>query len=356
VTGVSGRQHPVVRAVATELPAAVAQSAVRDLVLSMWPDLAASRYASVFDNAGIDQRRLAQPLDWYGGVHDTATRAALAVTHGETLAAGAARAALASAGVDPSAVDAVVVASTTVVRSPALDASLVADLGLRPDVRRVPIAGPASLGGVGGVALGADLVRSGMRNVLVVAVELNSLAFSFDAIDRDDIDPQDVVTLALFSDGAAAVVLADEGDGPAVVATRSEVVPDSHWVMGFDLGNDGLRWRLHRDVPKVAAAHAGDSMAAAAAAAGWELADLDHFLVHPGGLRVLAAVAEAAGVDSGRMSASYEVLRANGNLSGVTALAVLEHHLRTGPPGGRLLLTAMGPGFGFEHVLLDARG
>jgi alkylresorcinol/alkylpyrone synthase len=356
VTGVSGRQHPVVRAVATELSPSVPQSSVRDLALEVWPQLAASRYASVFDNAGIDRRRLAQPLEWYRTPHDIATRAALAVTHGEALADAAARSALAAAGAEPGDVDAVVVASTTVVRSPGLDTSLVASLGLRPDIRRVPVAGPASLGGVGGVALGADLVRGGHDVVLVVAVELNSLAFSVDTIDpAAPVDPQDVVTLALFSDGAAAVVLAADGAGPAVVASRSEMVPDSHWVMGFDLGNDGLRWRLHRDVPKVAAEYAGASIAAAAAAAGWDTGDLDHLLVHPGGLRVLEAVADAAGVGQERLAASYSVLRNNGNVSGVTALAVLDHHLHHGPDGGRMLLTAMGPGFGFEHVLLDAR-
>jgi alkylresorcinol/alkylpyrone synthase len=356
VATVSGRQHPVVRAVATELCPAVPQSAVRDLALELWPQLAGSRYASVFDNAGIDHRRLAQPLEWYRTPHDPASRAALAVTHGEALAASAARSALTAAGVEPADVDAVIVSSTTVVRSPGLDAPLVAALGLRHDVRRVSVAGPASLGGVGGLALGADLVRGGHRVVLLVAVELNTLSFSIDSIDPSmPVDPQDVVTLALFSDGAAAVVLAADGDGPAVVASRSELVPDSLWVMGFDLGNDGLRWRLHRDVPKVAAEYATSSIAAAVAAAGWETTDIDHLLVHPGGLRVLAAVADAAGVDEERLAASYAVLRANGNVSGVTALAVLAHHLDHGPDGGRMLLTAMGPGFGFEHVLLDAR-
>ena len=381
----SSRQHgatAVVRSVATALCPSVPQSDVRDMVVQLYPALAGSRYLRVFDNAGIDHRSLAQPVDWYGHDHSQAERFGLAVDKGSALATAAATDALSQAGVTAHEVDAVVVVSTTVVRSPALDAALVAPLGLRSDVRRIPVAGMASLGGAAGLALGADLVAAGHHCVLVVAVEMNSLMFT-----PGDDSPEALVTMALFSDGAAAVVLtvlSDDdtgpvtptapasqdspaggvggGDGPlCVVASAADLVAGSLGVMGFDVDDNGLRWRLAADVPDVALANTARSVDAALAVAGWDRTDVDHLLLHPGGVKVVAACAEALGVGMEPMETSLGVLRDVGNMSGVTVLMVLQRHLAAGhlaagPPAGRALLTAMGPGFGFEHVLLETAG
>jgi alkylresorcinol/alkylpyrone synthase len=364
----------VVRSVATALCPSVPQSDVRELAVQLFPSLADSRYLKIFDNAGIDHRSLAQPVDWYGQHHTQAERFALAVALGVTLATDAATQALAGAGVTAAEVDAVVVVSTTVVRSPALDAALVASLGLRSDVRRVPVAGMASLGGAAGLALGADLVAAGHACVLVVAVEMNTLMFT-----PGDDSPEALVTMALFSDGAAAVVLGAArhepgGLGPSgeptdtaapapagsgqlrVVASVADLVPDSLGVMGFDVDDDGLHWRLAANVPDVALANTARSVDAALAVAGWDRSDVDHLLLHPGGVKVLAACAEALGVGMEALETSLGVLRDVGNMSGVTVLMVLQRHLAAGPPPGRAMLTAMGPGFGFEHVLLEPWG
>jgi len=364
------QRFPVVASVATSWFPSVAQGDVRDAVGGIHPGLASHRLLSVFDNAGIDHRSLAMPVAWYLEPHSLAERSALAVALGGERATDAASQALAAAGVDPSVVDAVVVASTTVVRSPALDIELVANLGLRPDIRRVPVAGMASLGGASALAVGADLVRAGHGCVLVVAVELNSLAFA-----PREASVEELVTLALFSDGAAAVVLTGDGapgDGAAadgapgdgagggqptatmrVVGSASHLVPDSVHLMGFDLDDHGLRWRLSPDVPDQARQLTAASVDAAVATVGWERSDIDHYLFHPGGVRVLEGCAAALGLPVGRLAPSLEVLAAVGNVSGVTVLAVLERFVAQGPPAGRVLLTAMGPGFGFEHVLLE---
>lgn len=349
------QRFPVVASVATSWFPSVAQGDVRDAVAGIHPGLAGHRLLSVFDNAGIDHRSLAMPVAWYLEPHSLAERSALAVALGGERATDAASQALAAAGVDPSAVDAVVVASTTVVRSPALDIELVANLGLRPDIRRVPVAGMASLGGASALAVGADLVRAGHGCVLVVAVELNSLAFA-----PREASVEELVTLALFSDGAAAVVLTGDGAGGGqpeaalrVVGSASQLVPDSIHLMGFDLDDNGLRWRLSPDVPDHARKLTAASVDAAVATVGWERRDIDHYLFHPGGVRVLEGCADALGLPVGRLAPSLEVLAAVGNVSGVTVLAVLERFVGQGPPAGRALLTAMGPGFGFEHVLLE---
>ena len=348
-----------VLSVASALAPAVLQADVADVAARLYPE-APERHLAMFANAGITTRRLVRDPDWYATARPLGERAALAVAEGTRLAAEAATAALSTAGTPAADVDAVVVASSTVVRSPGLDVALTGSLGLRAHVRRVPVGSMASLGGANALAVGADLVVAGHRRVLVVAVEVNSLTYvpggrsgTSPAVGGS---PAELATLALFSDGAAAVVLGPAGAGGplGVVGRHAEVVPDTLGVMGFDLDDAGLRWRLAPDVPEVAARHVRASVGAAAAAVGWDPTGIDHLLVHPGGVRVLEAVATALEVDPGRLAPSLAVLDTCGNLSGPTVLVVLERHLAAGPPPGRALLVAMGPGFAFEHVALTS--
>jgi len=337
-----------VLAVASALAPAVAQRDVAAVAERRFPE-APARHLAMFANAGITTRRLVRDPQWYVGGASLGERAGLAVVEGTRLATEAAVAALGAAGHTASDVDALVVATSTVVRSPGLDVALTGSLGLRPDVRRLPLGSMASLGGANALAVGADLVAAGHRRVLVVVVEVNSLTWV-----PGDGSPGELATLALFSDGAAAVVLGPPGAGGAleVIGSHAEVVPDSLGVMGFDVDDHGLRWRLAPEVPDVAARHVRASVEAATAAVGWESDGIDHLLIHPGGVRVLAAVADSLGVDPARLAPSGAVLDECGNLSGPTVLVVLERHLAAGPPPGRALLVAMGPGFGFEHVAL----
>jgi alkylresorcinol/alkylpyrone synthase len=269
----------------------------------------------------------------------------LAVTHG----ARAAEAALAHVDLDPADVDTLLFVSTTVLRSPNLDVSLAAELGMRRTVRRIPIFGLASLGGATALGLAADLVDGGDTTVLIVAAEMNSLSFV-----PGDASMESLVTLALFSDGAAAAVVRANRrsvDSIEIVGHRSTLVPDSVEVMGFDVTDQGLRWRLAPDVPDVARAWARETVDEALVDLRWKPEDLDHLLVHPGGTKVLDAVEEALGLTSGRLDWSRQVMRDHGNVSSATVLLVLERFLDSGPPEGRGLLTAMGPGFAFEHVV-----
>jgi alkylresorcinol/alkylpyrone synthase len=344
-------------------PDGVPQSAVRDLAVELHPHLEGSRYLSIFDNAGIERRTLVRPPAWYAGTHSRGERARLAFDEVCRLGARAAADALGRAGLAGADVDALVVVTTTGLRSPGFDVELTEALGLRAEVRRVPVLGMASLGGAAGLALAADLVRAGHREVLVVAAEANTMSFV-----PDDDSVGALVSMALFSDGAAAVVVSAEAAPPATVAggepvagdaplrmagAHSTLVPDSLDVMGFDPTDDGFRWRLAPHVPEVARRETAASVDAALASVGWTRDDLDHVLVHPGGVKVLAAVAEAVGLPDRALDRSTAVLADHGNLSSATVLAVLGRYLAEGAPAGRSLLSAMGPGFAFEHVLLE---
>jgi alkylresorcinol/alkylpyrone synthase len=344
---------PELCAVASALPEPVSQDDVAAFAASLAGDLA-ERAAQVFANAGISHRHLARPIEWYGEQHAPGARFEMACVEGVALGTSAAQAALDRSGTAPHDVDTLLFVSTTTVRAPSLDVSLAATLGLRDDVRRVPIFGLASLGGAAGLALAADLIRGGDQCVLVVACELNSFMFV-----PGEPSMESLVTTALFSDGAAAAVVKPAGSAGdddacvALLARHTTLVPDSLAVMGFDPTDQGLRWRLAPDVPDVALASTAASVGAALARVGWSLADVDHVLVHPGGAKVLDAVEVALGLAPGALEWSRRTMAEHGNISSVTVLLVLEAFLRSGPAPGHGLLTAMGPGFAFEHVLFD---
>lgn len=340
---------PEVVSVASSLLERVPQDVVADFAKSLLPDIDPAKVQAVFDNTGIEHRHLACPIEFYGQSVRPSVRYSMANDIAVAFGARAAIEALERVDLHPTQVDTLIFVSTTSVRSPNLDASLVERIGLRDDVRRLPIFGLASLGGATALGLAADLVNGGDEVVLIVAAELNSLTFV-----PGDRSMESLVTLALFSDGAAAAVVCSNQDSIQsieIVDHHSVLVPDSIGLMGFEVTDAGLRWRLSPDVPDVARAWARRSVEEALYDVRWTPDQLDHLLVHPGGTKVLDAVEEGLDLPSGALSWSREVMRDHGNLSSATVLLVLERFLASRPAEGRGLLTAMGPGFAFEHVV-----
>lgn len=339
---------PEVVSVASSLLAPYDQDEIAAAARSLLPGIDPARIKAVFDNAGIERRHLAADPDFYGRNAAPGVRFDMANQIARVFGVRAGVAALETADIDPTQVDTLIFVSTTSLRSPNIDVSLAAELGLRSDVRRIPVFGLASLGGATALGLAADLVNGGDSVVLIVAAEMNSLTF----VPSED-SMESLVTLALFSDGAAAAVVQSNVDAITsieIIDHCSTLVPDSVDVMGFDITDQGLRWRLSPDVPDLAREWARESVEDALAEVRWKVENLDHLLVHPGGTKVLDAVEEALDLAPGRLSWSREVMRDHGNLSSVTVLLVLERFLASRPAKGRGLLTAMGPGFAFEHV------
>jgi alkylresorcinol/alkylpyrone synthase len=354
-SGITNSRPPELVVVAASLPPTVEQREVAAFTASLYPQLG-SRAEAIFEHAAIERRHLARPLEWYRDKQSQGVRyriaSELALEHGSF----AARQAMARADVDPAEIDTLVFVSTTVLRSPNLDVSLASTLNLSRDVRRIPIFGLASLGGASALGVAADLVRGGDHTVLVIASEMNSLTF----VPGDD-SMESLVTMALFSDGAAAAIVraaqphADDDDLTiSLVGRHSTLVPDSLDVMGFDATDEGLHWRLAPDVPDIALTWTRASVEDALGAVGWKLPDIEHALVHPGGMRVLDAVQQALGFEPDRLERSRDVMRDHGNVSSVTILLVLQAFLASDPAPGRGLITAMGPGFAFEHVLFTS--
>ena len=82
---------------------------------------------------------------------------------------------------------------------------------------------------------------------------------------------------------------------------------------------------------------------------------VDSWIMHPGGPKVLEAVADALGLRNGELQLSWDALQRVGNLSSASVLVVLDEVMthRRPQPGARSVLAAMGPGFCSEMLLLE---
>jgi alkylresorcinol/alkylpyrone synthase len=308
------------------------------------------RLSGVFDNAGIAQRHLVAPLEWYEAPHGWAERNTVYLEAAEKLFEQAALDAIAKAGLRPADIDGVVTVSTTGIATPSLEARVGPRIGLRSNVRRVPVFGLGCAGGVSGIALTARLAASEPgTNWLFVTVETCSIS-----IRLDSDDPAAIVATALFGDGAAAAVIS-AGDGGLAQLTGSaeKLWPDTLGIMGWRVEDPGLGVVFDRAIPPFIEAQLAPALADMCAQLGVAREDIARFCCHPGGVKVIDAIETALGLHQGELNLEREVLRDFGNMSAPTALFVLERLLARGLPG-KVLMTAFGPGFTCSGQMLEA--
>ncbi|MFJ9637598.1 type III polyketide synthase [Streptomyces sp. NPDC101178] len=304
-------------------------------------------------NARVRTRHTALPLesyrdlDGFGAANDVFIRSAT------DLGGQAVRGALRAAGLRPTDVDLLMFTSVTGIAAPSVDARLVARLGLRSDVKRLPVFGLGCVAGAAGVARIHDYLLGRPDDVAVLlSVELCSLTFQ-----RQDVTPANLVATALFGDGAAAVVALGgrrATAGPEIVATRSRMYPETEHVMGWSVGSTGFSVVLDPAVPDVVRRYLADDVREFLAEHGLKPKDIAHWVCHPGGPKVLETVTEVLALPDGALDVTWRSLADVGNLSSASVLHVLRDTIehRRPEPGTPGLLLAMGPGFCCELVLL----
>src|SRR5690348_3741503 len=305
------------------------------------------KLADVFVNVGIDSRYSVRPLEWLSEPHNLAERTNVYLESASELFVRTARAALDRARISARDVDVVVTVSSTGIATPSLEARVGPEMGFRPSIMRVPVFGRGCAGGVSGLTLGARLARAEPGEVvLVVVVELCTLTSRTDRGTKSD-----VISSALFGDGAAAAVLRA---GPDAAALRVGAAAEHTWprtldIMGWVIDPIGFRVMLSRSLPRFVEQRMAAPVRRFIKSARLRAPQL---ICHPGGAKVLDAIEVALELQKGTLRDERDILRGHGNMSAPTVLFVLESALRRGL-SGPIVLSALGPGFTANFLALE---
>ena len=302
----------------------------------------------VFDNTGIIKRHAARPLSWFSEPHGWHDRMAAYEEVASALFVEATTKALDRAGLTAADIDCIVTVSSTGFATPSLEARLAGRMGFRADIERVPVFGLGCAAGVSGFAIAARMAKGRPgATVLFVAIELCSLAFRLDTLSKPN-----VIATALFGDGAAACILRSGPGGLAEVESSGEhLFPDSLGIMGWQIEDAGFGVVLEQSLPRFAEAELRPAVGSILARAGLTLSDIDRFICHPGGAKVLVALEAAFNLAPGSLDHERAIIADYGNMSSPTVLFVLERVITAGLPE-RSAMVGMGPGFSASCVTL----
>lgn len=303
-----------------------------------------SRLSKTFETAGIDKRYSVVPIDWFSQDHGWTDRNTAFMAGAKAMFIQAAQAALDDAHWTANEVDCVITVTSTGIATPSLEAQAFTEMGFQEDIMRIPLFGLGCAGGVSGLSTAQAIAagRSGSK-VLLVVVEACSLSFRADRLQKADI-----IAAVLFGDGSAAACISTHPPTSGNVVTLSQghqkIWPDTLDIMGWDVDETGLGVVFDRSIPTFVTEEFAAATEGALKAANLNHNQIDRYVCHPGGAKVVDAIEGALELKQGTLNAERDTLRAAGNMSAPTVMFVLKSVLQAGATG-QMLACALGPGF-----------
>lgn len=323
-----------------------------------------NRLLKVFEKGEIKTRHFCVPLDWHKEEHSFEERNHLYIQLAVEYSIKAIQSCLQNPNyllnpISTEEIDAIIYVSSTGISTPSIDARIMNRLKFSDRTKRMPLWGLGCAGGAAGISRAFDYCLAHPKEkVLVVCVELCSLTFQ-----PNDLSKSNLIGASLFADGiACALVCGDEVNiehkriVPHIVNTASKWMPNSENVMGWDIKNDGFHVIFSKSIPAIISSWLGPFIKEFFEEERISLSELDYFIAHPGGKKVLQAYEEALNLQRDDTALSHHVLQQNGNMSSPTVLYVLNEFMQKVENAGSYgLLVALGPGFSGEAVLLQWR-
>lgn len=248
--------------------------------------------------------------------------------------------------------DFIITVSCTGIMIPSLDAYLINDLNLRQDIVRLPVTEMGCAAGISGIIYAKNFLAAnpGTR-AAVIAVESPTAT-----LQLDDFSMANMVSAAIFGDGAACVLLSseEEAEGPKIMGEEMYHFFGATDMMGFDLTNNGLQMILNPVVPATIAEHFPRIIHPFLEKHGTSIEHVDHLIFHPGGKKIVQTVEDLFGKLGKNIDDTRETLRLYGNMSSATVLYVLERFMEKDiAKGEQGIMLSFGPGFSAQRILLE---
>ncbi len=255
------------------------------------------------------------------------------------------------ANLDPVDIDFIITVSCTGIMIPSLDAYLINRLQLKKDIVRLPVTEMGCVAGVSGMIYAYNFLKANPnKRAAVIAVESPTATFQ-----HDDFSMVNIVSAAIFGDGAASVILSSHpGDkGPEIIDEAMYHFYHAEHMMGFRLRNSGLQMVLDKSVPDTITEHFPEIIYPFLERNNITIEDVDHLIFHPGGKKIVQTVDDLFGSLGKNVEDTKEVLRQYGNMSSATVLYVLERFMDRNPSEGEIgLMLSFGPGFSAQRILI----
>jgi alkylresorcinol/alkylpyrone synthase len=342
---------PSIKAIKTAIPPnVVTQSEFVGTIVKQWIDddpASLDRIQRIARNAGVDTRYFCLPYQEILALGGLQQRSQVFHRFGVDLLAKAVDSVVLSGSGDD--IGYFISTSCSVPIIPSIDVAVIEKLEMSSSLRRVPIFQQGCAGGVVALSLAAELSKSG-TNVLVGATELCSIVFH-----GEDVSPVQSVGASIFADGAAAMLVSPNDNGLAIRQSKSLLLSESRHLMGYDIRDEGFYLRLDRSLPSVLRDNVVPAVSEFLEGEGLGISDIDYWLFHPGGVRILEFLEDVLMVSPERCTWSRDVLREYGNMSSATILFVLERFMTEVQmqAGERAMVLGIGPGLTVEMVLLE---